>query len=81
MELPKDGAFALLTAFHFTKLLHSNLTPAEFAALSQNSQKDAWTRPRVRHQPPDDQVRQIGKPKEGIERDLQAYPRSCEAEF
>jgi hypothetical protein len=32
MELPKDGAFALLTAFHFTKLLHTNLTPEEFAA-------------------------------------------------
>ena len=31
MELPKDGAFALLTTFQLTKLLHPILTPEEFA--------------------------------------------------
>ncbi|HYB62024.1 MAG TPA: hypothetical protein VEH50_11165 [Methylomirabilota bacterium] len=33
MELPKDGAFALLTAFHFQKLLNPKFTPEDLAAL------------------------------------------------
>ena len=71
MELPKDGAFALLTAFHFTKLLHSNLTPAEFAALRKltKGRVDTTAREYV------DLITKsgIGKPKEGIERDLHGF--------
>lgn len=39
MELPKDGAFALLTTFHLTKLLHPNLTSEEFAALRKRTRE------------------------------------------
>ncbi|HUN61902.1 MAG TPA: hypothetical protein VMU53_07925 [Candidatus Sulfotelmatobacter sp.] len=35
-ELPKDGAFALLTTYHFQKLLHSGkFTPQQLAELRQ----------------------------------------------
>jgi hypothetical protein len=43
MELPKDGAFALLTTFHFTKLLHPNLTPEEFTALRKLTRESVDT--------------------------------------
>jgi len=33
MELPKDGAFALLTCFHLQKLVNTHLTPEELSAL------------------------------------------------
>jgi len=65
MELPKDGAFALLTTFHFTKLLHPNLTAEEFAALRKLTRESVDTTAR-------DYVHLLissgmGKPKEGTE--------------
>jgi hypothetical protein len=65
MELPKDGAFALLTTFHFTKLLHPNLTPEEFTALSKSTRESVDTTAR-------DYAHLlinfgIGKTKEGVE--------------
>jgi hypothetical protein len=65
MELPKDSAFALLTTFHFTKLLHPNLTPEEFAALRKHTREsvDKTAREYV-----DELTKSgIGKLKEGIE--------------
>jgi hypothetical protein len=65
MELPKDGAFALLTTFHFTKLLHPNLTPEESAAFRKHTREsvDKTAREYV-----DELTKSgIGRPKEGIE--------------
>ncbi len=65
MELPKDGAFALLTTFQFMKLLHPNLTPEEFAALRKQTREgvDETAREYV-----DELTKSgVGKIKEGIE--------------
>jgi hypothetical protein len=64
-ELPKDGAFALLTTFHLTKLLHPNLTAEEFAALRKLTREsvDKTAREYV------DLLTKsgMGKPRKGIE--------------
>ena len=39
MELPKDGAFALLTSFHLTKLQFPALKPDEFAELRKRTRR------------------------------------------
>jgi len=39
MELPKDGAFALLTSFHFQKLLNPSYTPEQSSELQKLTRK------------------------------------------
>jgi hypothetical protein len=39
LELPKDGAFALLTGFHFQKLLNEDFTPDQFQELFKLERK------------------------------------------
>lgn len=65
MELPKDGAFALLTTFHFMKLLHPNLTSEEFAELRKRTRGSVDTT--ARGYVDLLTTSGMGKPKQGIE--------------
>lgn len=40
MQLPQDGAFALLTAFHLQKLRNPQFTPEEFATLRSDTRRN-----------------------------------------
>ena len=40
LELNKDGAFALLTAFHLQKLLHTDMTPEQLSELRKVTRKE-----------------------------------------
>jgi hypothetical protein len=47
LELTKDGAFALLTGFHFQKLINEDFTPEQFAELRKLTRKQVDKMARV----------------------------------